>query len=185
VTYATSRLISIVDLGYFKHEGSSVVRRISALTFDLERDRLYKIASCSAGDILHASDKMVGADKYLFRFGDLLKVCDHQTYRRFVELLASKAEQQARRVISSRQYEVRSCISHYIGDGKDFDEGQEIVLYLTFAGLAVHRTSFLPDPNQSTCALNRSALNPVIIPYRELEPFMTPGPWRDELLALQ
>ncbi|MFZ5784309.1 MAG: hypothetical protein ACOY4R_29285 [Pseudomonadota bacterium] len=26
-------------------------------------------------------------------------------------------------------------------------------------------------------------VNPVILSYRELEPFMKPGPWRDELLA--
>jgi hypothetical protein len=185
VTYATSKLISVIDLGYWKQEGSYIPKRIRGLTVDLRQDRLYEISSCLGGDTPYASGGIVGPEKYLFRFGDLLKVCDVQTLERFIELFRSKAEQQARRVLGSQEHAVRSCIGHYIGGQEDIDEGQEIVLYLTFAGLAAHRTSFWPDPNRTTCALDRSALNPVIIPYRELEPFMTPGPWRDELLGLQ
>jgi hypothetical protein len=48
--------------------------------------------------------------------------------------------------------------------------------------LAVHNTEYRPNSSRSYCTLLRSPVNPVIIPYRELEPFMIPGAWRDELL---
>jgi hypothetical protein len=59
-----------------------------------------------------------------------------------------------------------------------------MVLYLTFAGLAVQFTFFFPESDMGGCALFRTVLNPVIVPYRELQTFMHPGAWRDELLAL-
>ncbi len=57
----------------------------------------------------------------------------------------------------------------------------EYVLYLTFDGLAVQITSYGPNSDKG-CALMFNALNPVIIPYRDLEHFMKSGPLRDELL---
>jgi hypothetical protein len=56
------------------------------------------------------------------------------------------------------------------------------VLYLTDRGLAVHNTEFGFIPARDNCALERSTVSPLILPYRELKPFMSPGPWRDELL---
>jgi hypothetical protein len=49
-------------------------------------------------------------------------------------------------------------------------------LYLTPTGLAVFGKGW------SSRAFNNITVNPIILPYRELEPFMKPGPWRDELL---
>jgi hypothetical protein len=54
-------------------------------------------------------------------------------------------------------------------------------LYLTATGLAVHAAKFWPNMARH-CLLRESAVNPVIIPYRALEPLMKPGAWRDELL---
>jgi hypothetical protein len=54
---------------------------------------------------------------------------------------------------------------------------------LTSAGLALH--DFLhnwPSMSRLKCLSGRDEDDPVIIPYRELEPFMKPGPLRDELL---
>jgi hypothetical protein len=56
-------------------------------------------------------------------------------------------------------------------------EEQEYALYLTFSGLAVH----VGGPE---CPVARRPDNPIIVPYRRLEPLMQPGPWRDELLSL-
>jgi len=55
-------------------------------------------------------------------------------------------------------------------------EDQKYVLYLTFAGLAVHVAD-------DYCPVVRRPDNPIIVPYPRLAPFMLPGPWRDELLA--
>jgi hypothetical protein len=51
--------------------------------------------------------------------------------------------------------------------------------------LAVRNTEFGFIPARDNCVLERSTVNPLIIPYREVEPFMIPGPWRDELLKLK
>ena len=183
-TYGSSGLASIVDLGFWASEGSYVPRHLHGLTIDIRRDRLYEIASCAGDDIPYASSDIAGAERYLFRLGDFLKVCDVPTYKKFVELLESKAQEQARRVVDSQQKDVKHCLWHYIGDKKTIGENDELFLYLTFFGLAVHTTTFWPNSDRGQCVLSGSPLNPVIIPYHELEPFMTPGPWRDELLSL-
>ena len=79
---------------------------------------------------------------------------------------------------------IRAC-SEKPNVEQHIDKDQEIVLYLTFKGLAVHNTEYWPNASRSYCTLARSPVNPVILPYRELEPFMVPGPWRDELLKLK
>jgi len=119
---------------------------------------------------------------YLFQFGPL-RVCDREAYEKFVELLRRRALLATERAAGSKDPAVRIC-------GEKPDQGnigkdQEIVLYLTFKGLAVHNTEYWPNASRSYCTLARSPVNPVILPYRELEPFMVPGPWRDELLKLQ
>lgn len=184
VTYASSGLVSIVDLGFWASEGSYVQRHLHGLTIDIGRHRLYEIASCAGDDVPYASSDIAGEDRYLFRLGDFLKVCDAQDYRRFVNLLEAKAEEQARLMLGSQQEDVKHCLWHYIGDKKTVGENDELVLYLTFAGLAVHTTTFWPNSDQTLCVISHSPLNPVIIPYRDLASFMRPGRIRDELLAL-
>ena len=189
LTYATPNLVSLVDLGYFVHEGSGTWRIIRGLTFDLAARRMFGIDACPDSDIAYAShqytvEKLGRREpiNYLFQFGPL-RVCDREAYEKFVELLKRRALLATERAASSKDPTVRIC-------GEKPDQGniakdQEIVLYLTFRGLAVHNTEYWPNASRSYCTLARSPVNPIILPYRELEPFMVPGPWRDELLKLK
>ena len=173
VTYASVNFLSIVDLEYVVPEGTGVTLIIRGLTFDLGRAEMFHIDACPG------SDGRYGEKNHLFRFGELLAVCDRDVYVRFVDIVEAKGQLLAKQTAKSRDQRVVQC-SERAGPfiGKD----QDIVLYLTVAGLAVHNTSFWPNASQSYCPLERSPVNPVIIPYRELLPFMKPGPMRDELL---
>jgi hypothetical protein len=194
LTYATSTLVSVVDLGYVEHEGTGVPRIIRGLTFDLRTKQMFRIEACPGSDIAYGSE-VYGANgitadgKYsikvpgnsLFQFGKLLWVCDRESYLKFVELLTAKAARVAEQTAGSKDPAVEWCSEKA---GPFIGEDQEIVLYLTFNGLAVHNTEYRPNAARSYCTLQRSQVNPVILPYRELQPFMIPGAWRDELLKL-
>jgi hypothetical protein len=190
LTYATSGLMSLVDLGFVEHEGSGVPRIIRGLTFDLRTRQMFRIEACPGSDITYGSgqytvERMPFNERprnYLFQFGKLLRVCDRPAYLKFIRLLTRKATLIAERLAKSKDPVVQECSE---GDGPHIGEDQEIVLYLTFRGLAVHNTEYWPNSSRSYCTLQRSPVNPVILPYRELEPFMIPGAWRDELLGLR
>jgi hypothetical protein len=53
--------------------------------------------------------------------------------------------------------------------------------YLTPIGVAVFNGEWFPRIAKH-CAFNNITVNPVVLSYRELEPFMRPGPWRDDVL---
>lgn len=173
VTCATVNFLSVVDLEYVVSEGTGVTRIIRGLTFDLGRAEMFHIDACPG------SDSLYGVKNHLFRFGELLAVCDRDAYVRFVDIVEAKGQLLAKQTAKSRDQRVVQCSEHA---GPFIGKDQDIVLYLTVAGLAVHNTSFWPNASQSYCPLKRSPVNPVIIPYRELLPFMKPGPMRDELL---
>jgi hypothetical protein len=71
-----------------------------------------------------------------------------------------------------------------------WDEGMELLtrnsrrmaLYLTPAGVAVFNNYWIPNSAKYCAFYDDITVNPIILTYRELEPFMKPGPWRDELL---
>jgi hypothetical protein len=189
LTYATPNLLSVVDLGYFVHEGSGVARIIRGLTFDLAARRMFGVDACPDSDVGYAGlqytvwkQGLSEPMNYLFQFGPL-RVCNHEAYEKFVELLRRRALLVAEQAAGSKDPHVRYCSEK--PDQGNIGKDQEIVLYLTFKGLAVHNTEYWPNASRSYCTLARSPVNPVILPYRELEPFMVPGPWRDELLKLQ
>jgi hypothetical protein len=88
--------------------------------------------------------------------------------------------------------EIEGCRSSDARGEKLSEEAGELVetgvrynnrmaLYLTPTGLAVFDKGWCSSTNPD-CAFKNVTVNPVILPYRELEPFMKPGPWRDELL---
>jgi len=194
LTYATPRLASLVDLGFVVGEGTGVWRIIRGLTFDLRTKQMFRIEACPGSDVAYGSEVYgaagITADgKYsipvpgnsLFQFGKLLRVCDQETHLKFIQLLTRRANLIAEQVVKSRDPVVRECNEKA---GPFIRGDQEIVLYLTFRGLAVHNTEYWPNSSRSYCTLQRSPVNPVVLPYRELEPFMIPGAWRDELLAL-
>jgi len=176
LTYATSTLVSLVDLGLVPDEriGRRIVR---GLTLDLRSCEMFRAEACLRSDHAYASE-----GDYSFQYGKLLRVCDWDTYLKFVDLLQAQAALVAKRTAGITDSTAAWCSEKA---GRFIDKYQEIALYPTFSGLAVHNTAFRPKLRNSDCVLKRSAVNPVIIPYRELEPFMIPGPWRDELLRLK
>jgi hypothetical protein len=190
LTYATPNLVSFVDLGYVVHEeGNATWRIIRGVTFDLAAARMFGIDACPDSDIGYADRKYTVEKQglrapinYLFQFGPL-RVCNGEAYEKFVELLKRRAILVAGQAAGSKDPVVRAC-SEKPNVEQHIDKDQEIVLYLTFKGLAVHNTEYWPNSSRGTCTIARNPVNPVILPYRELEPFMTPGPWRDELLRL-
>ena len=184
LVYASARLVSTIDLGFMVPEGTSVGTNVRGLTFDLDREKIHFVTSCPGSNVPYGHPRDGGQGNYLFQFGELLQVCDEAAYQRFIRILKDHAERGARPAIHNKDPYVAQCLRHYIGEKKDIGENQPIVLYLTFAGLAVFNTEFWPNSDRFTCTMKVTPLNPVIIPYSELEPSMIPGPWRDELLAL-
>jgi hypothetical protein len=190
LTYATPNLVSFVDLGYVVHEeGNATWRIIHGVTFDLAVRRVFGIEACPDSDIPYTGLQYTVATQgvrepinYLFQFGPL-RVCNGEAYEKFVELLKRRAVLVAEQAAGSKDPVVRAC-SEKPNVEQHIDKDQEIVLYLTFKGLAVHNMEYWPNSSRSTCTLTRSPVNPVILPCRELDPFMIPGPWRDELLRL-
>jgi hypothetical protein len=113
-----------------------------------------------------------------FRFGDILEVCSKEASAKFVALWKSKVEAMVKTPAYKRYAENSYCEEDNFKDGppwlRYFD------LTLTESGLAV-ATQFIDTPYRH-CLMGKNSLYPTIIPYRELEPFMKPGPLRDELL---
>ncbi len=177
LTYATPTLMSVVDLGIAPTDRRIAKRIIRGLTFDLRTGEMFRVEGCPGNEGGYGAR----SGDYRFRFGKLLQLCETETYLRFVQLLSARSMMAAER--SARSHDSRTAGCSETG-GRVVTPHQEIVLYLTDRGLAVHNTEFGFIQARDNCALERSMVNPVILSYQELEPFMIPGPWRDELLRL-
>jgi hypothetical protein len=114
----------------------------------------------------------------VFRFADLLEICDQASLERF-EALVQPIEDGMKVAARSRDPSFRGCRARSI------DDEQEYVVYLTVGGLAVHLTEFWSNAESRSCPLELSPENPLIVPYLKLEPLMKPGPLREELLRLK
>lgn len=153
---------------------------------------VFRIEPCPGHQAAHGNSAKGRSDDYRFRFGELLDVCEEGAYQEFRTLVLDHAVRAARKADPRSNVHVEACLHHYIkyrpdvyfGAHEDIRNNEDMVLYLTFSGLAVHFTYFEPEAEMGGCALFRTALNPVIVPYRELQAFMRPGARRDELLAL-
>jgi hypothetical protein len=178
LTYATPTLMSIVDLGVVPTDRRIAKRIIRGLTFDLRTGEMFRVEGCPGNEGGYGAR----SGDYRFRFGKLLQLCETETYLRFVQLLSARSVMATER--SARSHDSRTAWCSETG-GRVVAPHQEIVLYLTDRGLAVRNTEFGFIPARDNCVLERSTVNPLIIPYREVEPFMIPGPWRDELLKLK
>jgi hypothetical protein len=178
LTYATPTLMSIVDLGVVPTDRRIAKRIIRGLTFDLRTGEMFRVEGSPGNEGGYGAR----SGDYRFRFGKLLQLCETETYLRFVQLLSARSVMATER--SARSHDSRTAWCSETG-GRVVAPHQEIVLYLTDRGLAVRNTEFGFIPARDNCVLERSTVNPLIIPYREVEPFMIPGPWRDELLKLK
>jgi hypothetical protein len=192
LTYASSRLLSVIDMEMERSEGNYTGRVIRGLNFDLEQRKVFRIEPCPGHNAAHGNSAEDRSHDYKFRFGELLDVCEESAYQKFRRLVLDYAERAARKADPRRDVHVEACLHHYIkyrpdvyfGEPEDIRYNEDMVLYLTFAGLAVHFTYFFPEADMGGCALFRTVLNPVVVPYQELQAFMRPGAWRDEVLAL-
>jgi len=167
LTFATSKLVSYTEVRIYQSDGMRLPQA-QGRVLDLERGRIFSIESCTAGESLYSNDT--------FRFGDFLEVCDPESLTNFLALWAEKVEAASRAAAHGTDPDAEYCAEAM----KPYDS-RWLALYLTPSGLAVHNGHFWPN-SAYECMLEKSAVNPVIIPYRDLEPFMKPGPWRDELL---
>jgi hypothetical protein len=185
-------LLSVIDMEMERSEGTYFGRVIRGLTFDLEQRKVFRIEPCPGHKAAHGNSADDRSHDFKFRFGELLDVCDEDAYQKFRKLVLDHADRAARKADPKRDVNVEACLHHYIkyrpdvyfGEHEDIRYSEDLVLYLTFAGLAVHFTDFFPEVDTARCALSHTVLNPVIVPYRELQAFMLPGAWRDEVLAL-
>lgn len=164
LTYATRQLVSLVEVALVQSEGAFWPIIMRGLTLDLEREEVVNISSCyrrrpyeSFGD---------SSESALFEYGELLNLCSQEYYRKFIALVKARAPAGASPVHRCPQDREHPYI----------DENERFILYLTFQGLAV-------QPVSALCPVRGAPPNAVIVPYRDLEPFMPPSRWRDELLA--
>ncbi len=156
VTYASSRWVSYVELGWEASEGTAVSRILTGRVLDLEEQTYFSIKSC---------------------FGNLLEICDDTSAKAFEALRAEKTEAATK---ANRDPGAANCAAEMARSS----HAPTFFLYLTQAVLAIHDTAFTFSAVRF-CALARNRINPAIIPYRDLAPFMKPGPLKDELLAAE
>lgn len=172
LTYAGERLISLVSGGWFFSSGSHPATLQRGLTFDVETATMAQVTPC------HGVENSPDGRSPLFTYGPFLDLCDMTTYRRFISLVKkiddTRPVRHLAREVSDRS---KGC---WLEDPEQplVREDQGYTLYLTFTGLAVQVSG-------AECPPVRTPDNPIIVPYRQLEPFLLPGPWRDELLALR
>jgi hypothetical protein len=161
VTYATSRLVSYVEVER-RFVGVMNVD-VRGRVLDLEQGQIREIDGCRGSD-----------DGRDFRFGDWLEVCGDAAYERFKALWVDKLRQAVTKAraqgadLSEEASDIPENLKRY---------SERIALYLTPTGVAVVDKAW-GGPR----VFKNIVVNPVILPYRDLEPFMKPGPWRDDVL---
>lgn len=175
LTYASARFASLIDLGFiYRDEGTYLPRIIRSVTLDFERRRILTMEACPEGSFrrLHAISNPT------FRFADLLEICDQANLERFADMVRAAEDRIKAAVAGNKDPLVEHC--HRVS----IDDEQEYVVNLAVGGLAVYLTRFWSNADSRSCPLELSARNPLIIPYRTLEPLMRPGPLREELMRL-
>lgn len=172
LTYATANLVSLVELSNsLLPEANFFPRNMQGLILDLRRDRVLATGPCPGKK---KYESMLLGDGF-FQVGDLLQFCDETSRDAFLYFIHEKAKPALAAAASSKEPFITRCRKPYLAIDQRF------VFFLTPGGLAVHATEYWANA-LSDCALQRSSVGTFIIPYRELEPFMKPGPLRDELL---
>ncbi len=176
LTYATSRLVSYFDVTILATDGMSKVPQPNGRILDLEQGKVFSIESCPEKDESSVSSE--DGSEVMFRLGNWLEVCDLKSVARFLALYATNLEAATKSAAFRRDPYAEYCKESLLPLGR---RAWDFEVYLTTTGLAVHASNFSSHMGRN-CLRHESAVIPVIIPYRDLEPFMKPGPWRDELL---
>ena len=171
LTYATRRLVSYVEVRiHHTSEPNVMLPWAIGRVLDLEQDTIFSIEPCWGSSFYEAGR--------FFRFGDLLEVCDVKSLSDFLTLWERKLKEAYGTADYANDPYGEECRWSMEPFAPSF---RQVALYLTPEGLGIYYASFWRDIVKH-CLIRKSAVNPVIIPYRDLEPFMQPGPWRDELL---
>lgn len=177
LTYVGQRLMSLMEAAQFAWAGNHPDDLVRGLTFDLDKGLVALVSSCDSAQRYGFHERDYPRGNFTFRYGDLLDLCDPDRYRTFITLVKEIDDARTARHLSpSANDRAKGCVEY--PDHPLVREQQEYVLYLTFAGLAVQVSG-------GECPTFRTPDNPIIVPYRQLESFLLPGPWRDELLALR
>ncbi len=172
LTYATANFVSLVELADIMLPGANFnPRRMHGLILDLRRDLVLMARACPGREEYDGESR----DGVFFQVADLLQFCNQADLDSFRHFIHEKAKPALAAAASSKDPFIKRCWKPYLATDQKF------VFFLTPGGLAVHATDYWANADMD-CALRRSSVGTFIIPYRELEPFMQPGPLRDELL---
>lgn len=172
LTYATASLVSLVDFADVWAPGANYFpRSMRGLILDLRRDLVFSAEACPGRE---RYDGMT-ADGIFFQLDGLLQFCDKDSLYAFHDFIHEKAKPVLASAAKSLDPFIQRCRRPYLVTDQSF------VFFLTFGGLAIHATEYLPTADID-CALRRSSVGTFVIPYRDLELFMKRGPMRDELL---
>ena len=173
LTYATARFVSYREFGdvYWDYRDSSLLNKGAVI--DLREGTVFGVKACPGEERRYSEqtpeyDDPVpvirdGEPRYNgprhFVFGDLMHICDEALYVSFRALVVRHAS------LAVRNKRRTSWILDLL------DDDRPMLPVLTPSGLGLYDFS-------------RHGEGPLIIPYRELESFMKPGPLREELLSL-
>lgn len=165
LTYASPRLVSYAEIRVYAVDSFSYDVKPRGIVLDLERNRIYQASGCGG----------LRDDGYgWFRLGPMLEVCTFEARAEFDKIWSSKIEPiEKAAALAPDNCERRMGVQ---------DSPSGISMYLKDDGLAMYDYSRLAGVPKICLDAKKSLIGPVVIPYRELEPFMKPGPWRDELL---
>jgi hypothetical protein len=174
-TYLSASTLSLVAIGEEEHEGNGGYVLVRGAAGGIASGKIFTINSC------HEERR-----RPFFTFGPLLTVCDdgkleafRTLWREQARLLHGQVPAIQRRPNEITQEDCRGLVLSNIDNATFFS------LYLMPGGLAVHN-AFSTGAWENECYTTRdSPFFPVVIPWQKLAPLMTPGPLRNELLALQ
>jgi hypothetical protein len=175
LTYATPQLASSIEVGGARLEERDKELPVpDGYILDLVRGEIVGLGRCDRESKLHTL-----ADR--FALDGLLDTCAPGAHDRFLALWKREVEATARLPSYRRDVEAKArycSIDLQIKWVGDLLFG----LHLTLSGLAVRIVWMWPRSARSSCTDLNSPYDTVIIPWHDLEPFLKPGPWRDELL---
>jgi hypothetical protein len=165
LTYASPRLVSYAEMRVNAVDSVSYDVKPRGIVLDLERNRIYQASGCGG----------LRDDGYgWFRLGHMLEVCTFEAWAEFSRIWSRKIEP----IEKAAALAPDNC-ERRMGT---LDSPSEISMYFRDDGLAMYDYSRLAGLPKICLDAKKSLIGPVVIPYRELEPFMKLGPWRDELL---